>query len=96
MTTFESALRQQAATMTPSFNKRRLQHILSLPDGNWRKRHALLRAEQEVREQLGVDDETEIDWKEGSPAGATAINWTQILQIIMQLLPLLIQILGGI
>ncbi len=100
-TSFEQMLRGQVQAMPMSFNKRRLLHILSLPDSSWRKQHVLLRAEGEVRSQLGIDDDTDVDWKEGATAtsanGAiTAINWAQILQMIMQLLPLLIQILGGL
>lgn len=94
-TTFETGLRTASEAMPPSFSRRRILHILSLPDDNWRKQTVLLRAEQEVRDRLGADD-SEFSWKEGTVVGATTINWTQILQIIMKLLPLLIALLGGL
>src|SRR5579862_1321780 len=96
MTTFQAALQSQVVQLPAwSFRRAVLTHILSLPDSNAHKSRALLVMEGNARAALGIADDAEVNWTQGAAAGATTINWTTILQIIEQILPLILQILAG-
>ena len=93
--TFEQGLSKAIANL-PVFSIRRrvVQRILNLPVGDPRREKGLLIIEGNAAAALNLPDDKEIDWTEGAANGAGTINWAQILQLLMTLLPLLLTLFG--
>ncbi len=97
--TFETGLKQHVAAMPNGFTKRRYQHILDLPADSWRRQHALLRLETAARNDLGVEDDAEVDWTPGTKVSVggveKTIDWQSLLQLLAKLLPIILAFFGA-
>ena len=93
---FEPGLRAAVAAMPAGLKKRRMEHLLSLPADNRRRKHAFWAMETNARETIGVDDSVDVDWTTAQAPGGTPIDWGSIIQqILTVLLPFLLHLLGG-
>lgn len=66
---------------------RRAMRVLNLPESNPRRRKVLARMENHARVHLGKSPTQRVDWGKVS-----AFDWSTIIQLLMLLLPLLIDL----
>lgn len=98
---FETGLRAQVEAMPTGFQKRRLTHLLDLPDDSRRKQTALLRMEESARKQMAVADDTEVDWTHGATfatasGGTGTIDWQKIFAMLAPIIAMIIKMLFGV
>lgn len=98
---FETGLRAQVDAMPPSFQKRRLTHLLDLPADNHRRQTAMLRMEEAGRKNLGVADDAEVNWTPGASYTTVSgkvgtIDWQAIFAALAPIIAMLIKMLFGV
>ena len=88
---FETRLAAELAgnqTFAKSLTGRRATRILSLPDGNARRKRALKRMEGDANTLL---ERSGGDW---SKSAVGALDWAKVLELLVKLLPLILMLFG--
>lgn len=77
--------------LASSVTQKRIEHILTFPEGNPKRRRVLRRMEGHAREYLNVGADVAVDWK------AATFDWKSLLAFLAPFIKALIAaLLGGL